>query len=528
MQVLIVDDDIATVDAIKKRTDWESLGVDYVYTAYNINQAKELILIKEIDVIISDIEMPKGSGIEFLEWYRRQELDGEVLFLTCHDNFGYAANAVKLKAAEYLLKPFDVQIMEAALKKIIYELKEKRRVQEESAYGQWIKDNPVKQKNRLLNDLLMAQIPPQKGQVIEEISRRKIDMRVDPSQKSCRLVVSKVMDKAKIHEKVNANLAKFILENIHAEMLCLDADNAMVDCFEFRDYYIVATVCEKKSELAETCTAMIESFRELLETDTTCCIGRFCHVWELYEKYRSLLEIIDENVSYFGTAFYEEDGVVNEDGEQAAVMDSDKLERLLDERKKLGFLSCIKQELGERMKDHSLSVQTLRKVRHEILQSVYTYLGKKDISAGGLNDDASLNRLEERAVQSMTDLIRWVNCLLERLFSYEDDIKNSYQLSRKVDEYIRIHYMEPISRNEIAAHFYMTPKYLSKIYKEQTGVRMIDAITSCRISQAKILLKKGERVSDVATAVGFENFTYFSTIFKKYTGMTPNQYRKNE
>ena len=528
MQVLIVDDDIATVDVIEKKTDWEGLGVDHVYTAYNITQAKRLIREKRIDVIISDIEMPKGSGIEFLEWYRQQGLDGEVLFLTCHDNFGYAANAVKLKAAEYLLKPFDVQIMEAALKKIIHDLKEKRRVREESAYGQWMKGNPVRQKNMLLNDLLTAQIPPQKEQVLEEISRRKIDMGTDLNEKSCRLVVSKVMDKQKIHEKVNANLARFILENIHGEMLCQDADNSVVNCFEFKDYYIVATVCGKKTELAETCTSMIASFRELLETDTTCCIGRCCYVWELYDKYRRLLELIDENVSYFGTAFYEEESVVSEDDNQTAVLDPNALERLLDEKKKLGFLSSIKQELGERMKDHSLSDQTLRKVRHEILQSVYTYLGKKEISVAGLNDDDSLNRLEERAVQSVTDLIRWVNCLLERLFSYEEEVKNSYQLSRKVDEYIREHYMEPIGRNEIAAHFYMAPKYLSKIYKEQTGVRMIDTITTYRISQAKLLLEKGERVSDVAAAVGFENFTYFSTIFKKYTGVTPNQYRKSE
>lgn len=528
MQVLIVDDDIATVDVIEKKTDWESLGVDRVYTAYNIKQAREQILTKEIDVIISDIEMPKGSGIEFLEWYRQQGLDGEVLFLTCHDNFGYAANAVKLRAAEYLLKPFDVQIMEAALKKIIYELKEKRRVREESAYGQWMKGNPVRQKNMLLNDLLTAQISPQKEQVLEEISRRKIDMGADLYEKSCRLVVSKVMDKEKIHEKVNANLARFILENIHSEMLCRDAEDAVVSCFEFKDYYVVATVCGKKGELAEICTSMIASFRELLEANTTCCIGECCYVWELYDKYQNLLELIDENVSFFGTAFYEEESVISADESRDAVLDLDEMDRLLEEKKKLGFLSCIKQELGERMKDHSLSDQTLRKVRHEILQSVYTYLGKKEISASGLNDDGSLNRLEERAVQSVTDLIRWVNCLLERLFSYEAEVKNSYQLSQKVDEYIREHYMEPIGRNEIAAHFYMAPKYLSKIYKEQTGVRMIDTITACRISQAKLLLEKGERVSDVATAVGFENFTYFSTIFKKYTGVTPNQYRKNE
>ena len=69
-------------------------------------------------------------------------------------------------------------------------------------------------------------------------------------------------------------------------------------------------------------------------------------------------------------------------------------------------------------------------------------------------------------------------------------------------------------------------EYLSKTYKKQMGVNLKDTIAECRIEEAKRLLERGERVSDVAEEVGFDNFTYFSTMFKKYTGITPNQYRK--
>lgn len=54
-----------------------------------------------------------------LEWFRREELPGDFLLLTCHESFDYASNAIKYQACEYLLKPFDVNVMEAALKKII-------------------------------------------------------------------------------------------------------------------------------------------------------------------------------------------------------------------------------------------------------------------------------------------------------------------------------------------------------------------------------------------------------------------------
>ena len=112
MQVLIVDDDMATVDVIKNSVKWKELGVSDIFTAYNIQLAKEILKEHNIDIVISDIEMPQGSGIDLLEWFRREELPGDFLLLTCHESFDYASNAIKYQACEYLLKPFDVNVME--------------------------------------------------------------------------------------------------------------------------------------------------------------------------------------------------------------------------------------------------------------------------------------------------------------------------------------------------------------------------------------------------------------------------------
>ena len=91
MQALIVDDDIATVDVVENSIDWKSLGVTEIFTAYNISRAKEILSERNVDIIISDIEMPKGSGIDLLEWIRENEIPGEFLFLTCYEKFDYAA-----------------------------------------------------------------------------------------------------------------------------------------------------------------------------------------------------------------------------------------------------------------------------------------------------------------------------------------------------------------------------------------------------------------------------------------------------
>jgi len=336
-------------------------------TAYNTDQAKQLLLERGADIVICDIEMPKGSGLELLEWYREQEMDGEFLILTCHERFDYALKAVKLRASEYLLKPFNVNEMEVTLEKLINELKRKRQPE-----------------NVLINEK------------DENVSNNEEEVKK-----------------------------------------------------EFSDF-------------------------------------------------------------------------------NKAIFDLGKLEQFLQEHNKLALLGYIKQCINERMYNQRIDKQFLKKMRNELLQSVYTYLGKKDISISELPSSELLNNLEEKAVLSVTDFIRWANILTESIFMYEEEERKKCRLSDKIDRFIEQHYAEDIGRKKIASKFYLSPEYVSKVYKKEKGINLNDAIAKYRITQAMILLERGEHVSDVAMKVGFKNFTYFSTIFKKYTGFTPHQYKKYE
>lgn len=80
----------------------------------------------------------------------------------------------------------------------------------------------------------------------------------------------------------------------------------------------------------------------------------------------------------------------------------------------------------------------------------------------------------------------------------------------------------------IAEEFYVNPEYLGKIYKRETGKNLKDAVSEYRIQKARELLSHPNiRIGEIAMEVGFDSFAYFSTLFKKYTGTTPNEYRKN-
>lgn len=525
MQVLIVDDDTATVDVIRDTIHWKEIGIDEVFVAYNIDQAKKIIENQTLQIIISDIEMPQGSGIDLLTWYRKRDKKGEFLFLTCHESFDYAANAIKLQAAEYLLKPLDVGVMEAAIKKLVFKIKENQRKQEELKYGNWAKKNIRQLELSFWRQILSGQIFGEKEQIQQEILNRNLPIDVTEEYY---LVISKVTDIEQDREHIQFNLMIFIMENIHSEDLCGNPENSKVVCFDNKDYYTLVTVCRKqeRQKLVEHGRRLQEDFKKIFKASITCCISNLCQIQEFYDVYWRCSDLIVNNVMFYGNVFLESQAVAVE-AEKSAVLELDLMEEMLNRKEKVRFLSYLKEKLNERMRDKVLNEQILLIIKQEVMQVTYTYLANRGIPVSGILVDDVLKQLEQKAAQSVIDMIRWVNYLLEKLYEYEDEMQKGWTIIEKINRYVKEHYRENIGRNEIAAEFYLAPEYLSKMYKKQTGISLKDYISEYRIEQAKILLKKGNlMISDVAEEVGFDNFTYFSTLFKKYTGMTPNQYRK--
>jgi two-component system response regulator YesN len=108
-------------------------------------------------------------------------------------------------------------------------------------------------------------------------------------------------------------------------------------------------------------------------------------------------------------------------------------------------------------------------------------------------------------------------------------VRKASGLIERINAYVHEHYSDLLDRNEIAGAFHLAPEYLAKLYKKKTGVYLKDYIREYRVEQAKRLLRDEDvLISDVAGAVGFDNFSYFSTIFRKYVGVTPNEYRRGD
>jgi two-component system response regulator YesN len=525
VRLLIVDDDKATVEAIRNSIDWPGVGIDAADVAYSAAQARSILKKGQTDIVISDIEMPQGSGLDLLSWAREQGLEVEFLFLTCHERFDYAASALKLDAAEYLTKPFNPQLMALSLQKTAAKIHENRRLREAGRYGAWRMENPRQEERNFWLSLISGVALRNRGQIRREIEARGLPINADAQY---RLVATQVAEHEAQSLELGQELLFYILESTHTRLLCDREENVRtVRRFDAGGLWLwTVTEAAPDGELRERCGQAITACADAAHVKVTCCIGDAVPIEALAEQPAALQRLVERNVAYYGRVFTAGEAVHT--ASETQVLAVDKLEAMLYEHDKVMLLNAVKQALASRTALKTLSEHTLYLVQQEFLQAVYAHLAEAGVQATLLFSDEDSVRLAERACRSAVDMLRWVNYLLERTFAYEDELRKAGTLVERIHAYIREHYQEDIGRNELSAEFHLSPEYLAKLYKKKTSQSLKDAIREQRMEQAKRLLMDPEnRIGDVAGAVGIDNLSYFTTIFKKEFGVTPQEYRRD-
>jgi len=527
MRLLIVDDDVPTVETVWDSISWREIGIHEVEIAYSVAQAKAVVERERVDIIISDIEMPQGSGLDLLAWIRQRGEETEFILLTCHERFDYAAHAIKLEAAEYLVKPFDPKIMEASLKRAVAKIAEAQRMREKSEYGDWHSKNLRQEQLYFWLSLYSGIVGSGHASIQSEITARKLP--IDTARKF-RLILTKITDYDRPLEDIGNELFFFLIESIHSRLICgYEENESVVRRAGDTGLWFMTTVPDlAEEELIARCEMVTQSCAQNARVQATCCVGSACAIEDLPEKYHQLHRMIQRSAAFYGQVFSENGALGTVSGEPIT-LDLNRLVKWLNDRDKMAILTYIRDVLKISTDNHTLDERNLFLMKQEILQAVYGYLSESGIQAALLFHDENSMRLSDLATQSAVDMIRWVNYMLERAYDYEEEVRKASGLIERINAFVHEHYSEQLDRNEIAGAFHLAPEYLAKLYKKKTGVYLKDYVREYRVEQAKRLLRdKNVLVSDVAGAVGFDNFSYFSTIFRKYVGMTPNEYRRGE
>lgn len=152
---------------------------------------------------------------------------------------------------------------------------------------------------------------------------------------------------------------------------------------------------------------------------------------------------------------------------------------------------------------------------------------------GGASPDAMLNLNSHfiQSLQQINTLDSLCHMLQEIVETYSEcmfpNISSQNKESiKKAITYISEHFNTPLTLEEVAEHVHLHPAYFSTLFKNTTGTSFKNYLNRIRIEESKLLLSNTDySIIDIAIAVGFEDQSYFSKVFKKYTGITPKQFR---
>lgn len=163
MKLLMVNDEILTVETMKEDIPWEKYGIDEVYVAYDARGGRECVLNHHVDIMLCDIEMPEENGLSLLRWVRENKKEIECIFLTCHASFDYAKEAIGLGCQDYILIPADYEEIGNVILKIVERLMRQRENIKYQEYGKYM----LKEKERQAAERQEKKKSPQES--VEEI-----------------------------------------------------------------------------------------------------------------------------------------------------------------------------------------------------------------------------------------------------------------------------------------------------------------------------------------------------------------------
>ena len=122
LKIVVIDDNKPTADRIANSIPWNKMGCEVVGVAYDGLSGKKIITQYLPDIVIIDIQMPYLSGLEIIEFTRPLIPHSKVIFISAYDEFEYAFKAIKLRAYDYLIKPFSQNDLVQVITKVVHEL----------------------------------------------------------------------------------------------------------------------------------------------------------------------------------------------------------------------------------------------------------------------------------------------------------------------------------------------------------------------------------------------------------------------
>lgn len=525
MIILIVDDDAHMVQSIRNRIDWARLGIRQVLTASNIRQAQSALSVYPVDILLCDIEMPQGSGLDLLEWMREQGMDTPAIFLTSYANFDYARRALALESLEYYLKPVEYGQLEEGLARAVEKAtarKQAKRYQQQSELWEHNRGNLQEHFWRQVIGGKMA------GDALAVANQIENDMLPYTPESLFLPVLLHIIDRHGDIDSWGPDAFNYGMLNLMNEIFAEKAAKPQTIQQIAEGTWLVLLPVPSEKQFFDITTAtdqLIETINKYFAMDVFCGIGYMNVIHQLHGNISDLQEMLTNNVHQVNQSLQ----LSHYEFRDAPYHPPDigAWEALLDSRDNQRLTGQVLAYLDEMEARQAANAETLKRFRLDITQLIYSFLRRREIQVNELFYNEESERAYQNSVVTINDMKAYVRHLIDSATGYSRYLQQPDGVVEKLVRYLDENYQQEISREDMAKMVFLNPDYISRLFKKSTGKSISSYLTDKRVKKARELLRDTDMpVYAVSICVGYDNFAYFSKVFKKSTGMSPNEYRK--
>ncbi|MUG85105.1 response regulator [Paenibacillus timonensis] len=495
--VMIVEDSKPILRNIRTLLGSLELPVQVVATATNGEEALELIRQQPVDLVLTDIRMPKMDGLTLIE--QAKQLRPQLLFILIsgYNDFEYTRKAINLQVFDYLLKPIERKQLAEVMNRAIERLQS--RIPSEAELFKEIVEPGFYEELQL-------------GDQFRHYGKALILIRRQPF--------------AGGRELWNLEGLQRRLGELFSPHLCWVFPTQMASQF----LVLVQKIAVEPYSSVYEC---FESIRRTLEAEgLPVSVGGQLQSGDpdkLPELYHRVSGILDkEQRIHHGVV------IDTETPHGLGGLDSPELDRataaafteLIQGRGKEKFLLKLNEQLAK------WAVDNIRLTELERFVALMV-----DAFSQAWNDQGSGHRLELEAtsrgllsVDSFEKFCQgfqeWAKQSFEQVQA--QNRKSGEELFRQIEEYVRLNLYSYLSIADVALKFHVSPSYISRVMKNYAQNTFVQYYTGLKIKEACRLMacKPEMRIKEVSDALSFSDQHYFSKVFKEYTGYSPTDYKE--
>ncbi|MDF2921396.1 MAG: two component transcriptional regulator, AraC family [Paenibacillaceae bacterium] len=530
-KVMLVDDDYPVLELLSRSIPWEKLELQLMGAYENGAVALEAAQAQMPDIVVTDIGMPRLNGLELIRALKELNPAVRVVILSCHSEFHYAQQAMKLNVQDYLVKdtldPDDLEKLLIQLKGALDE--EGSRSASQNQLRKLVDRNRERHKETFIRGTIHSPLLNE-ATWLEETAAFGLTV----GNRIYLPVACYIDEQRSARERfVTDDVLRFAVNNMLEEILQGEQSEAVNFTYDALRSFIIMPVQggikTNPYQEAELLLARIQDVVDrTIKLKLSFIIGKLCSTPA--EVKQELIELLGSA----GQRFY----MLGKTVERKAKLPYSNLDlfssydtaansfrEMLIGGNAVALQPVIKHWL-QHIREKRFKPETVKDWALKLMLDLKLKLQSMQMFRNNFSVDILHRELLE--LDTLQEIEAWMIHFFQSSLVVAEEVKVLSKRTEVLDacQYVSLHLTRRITLDEVAEHLFMNASYFSRLFKKETGETFIEYVNRMKVDRAKELLDQTNlSVAHIGEALGYDNHSYFIKMFKTVAGITPQDYR---